>query len=217
MSRQDRLREYFKTRTSQMFAMSYLEVIRDLNAGSCAPGSVKVGDMTVPVITARLSPAELEYFGMQKRPSDGMEPGFRYLDNAETDEIVEICIKMKNGRLLALDLDPLLPVTRRWLAEVVSGSLYGFSFFCKEAKLLMTSFTSPDEEETRWLKRNEKRARYLDENDFPRMLGDSMAHDKKNGVAEKKYFVTIEADEDQCFIGDTSTLVPLENVKDYLY
>ena len=87
MSRQARLREYFKTRTPQMFAMSYLEVIRDLDAGSCAPGSVTVGDLTIPVITARLSPAELEYFGMQKRPSDGMEPGFRYLDNAETDEI----------------------------------------------------------------------------------------------------------------------------------
>ena len=124
---------------------------------------------------------------------------------------------MKNGRLLALDLDPLLPVTRRWLAEAVRGSLYGFSFFCKEAKLLMTSFTAPDDEESSWLARNEKRARYLDENDFPRMLGDSMAHDKMNGVTDKKYFVTIEADEDECFIGERSTLVALENVKDYLY
>ncbi len=217
MNPQKQMREFLEARKSPLFSISYLEKLHRLDTRFCLPGSVKIGPMLVPVIGIHIHPDGLDYFGIRNGPVKNMDHRFRYLDNPEGDEIVQICFHLKSNRQLALNLDPLSPLIRRFLGDVFKVELYGFIFFCLREKVLITSFTSPDAEETGWIERNLKRAKRLRKNDFETIMMDSMLHDDLTGNAERKYYVGEKGTEEECFFNSSAGSVPLERVNEYLF
>ena len=108
--------------------MPYLERASSLDTGLCLPGSIKVEDQIIPVISIHVHTSGLSYFGLGKTPPPEMNRRFRYLDNPQGDEVIQICLHMKNNRQLALNLDPENDLTRRYLREILSSGLFGFVF-----------------------------------------------------------------------------------------
>ena len=217
MNPQEQLHNFFKSRISPLFPIAYLEKLRTLDTGFFLPGSVKIGTLIVPIIAIHVHPDGLDYFGIRKGPYRDMNHRLRYLDNQKKDEIVQICLHMKSNRQLALNLDPLSELTRRYLEQISETGLFGFVFFCEQWKLFLCSYTAPNEEEADWIKRNIKRARRLRKNDFERIMMDSILQDEMTGQTEKKYYIGEKGTVDECFFSPNAGSIPLERVNEYLY
>jgi hypothetical protein len=212
----NKLREILNTGKQPVFSVSYLEKLKTLDTGCCLPGSVKIETLIVPVIAMHVHPKGFEYFGIDKKPWKNMNHRFRYLDNLDGDELVQLCLHFKQNRQLALNLDPCTEITRRFLSDIRVSGLYGFVFLCLAKTLFITSFTAPDDEEIGWFDRNVKRGNQLRRNDFERMLMDAMTNDSLSGQKEKKYYLPGKASVNDCFFNAKSTGVPLTRVNEYL-
>jgi hypothetical protein len=216
MNRQNQLHDFLKSGARPLFSQAFLEKMGGLDTGYCLPGSIMVATLTIPVIAIHVHPADLAYFGFGKKPPEDMNHRFRYLDNPNGDELVQICLHMQQNRQLALNLDPASALTRRYLGDSLKAGLFGFIFFCVSKKLFMTSFTAPDDEETEWIERNTKRAKQLRKNDFEQILMDSRASDTMAGQTGKKYYLAEEGAVAECFFGANSRSVQLDRVNEYL-
>ncbi len=172
----DRLEEITKTRPSQFFGIPYLENLAKLETGFCLPGSMKMGDDLIPIITIHVPDFGLNYFGIKNKPFE-MDHRFRYLDFFR-DELIQICIHLKKNRQLVLSLDPLSAIVREFLKMTLKKQMYGFFFFCKKKSLFLCNFTEPDDEENGWLTRNLKRAKKLKRNNVEEVRMQAMLQDE---------------------------------------
>jgi len=217
MTTYDNIQRLFKKKTVPSFGVPYLERINLLDTGYCLPGSIKLGDLIIPIITIHVHADNLKYFGIRNGKFE-MIHRYRYLDY-ENNELIQIPIRLRLNRELVLNLDPFSSLTRRFMKEIKFRNAFGFFFICKSDKLSVCNFTSPDEEELEWISRNIERALRLEKNSMTDVMDQVVLQNELKGDTQKKYYIFDDDDgsEEDCFINDKTPLIPLDKTDEYIF
>ena len=166
--------------------------------------SIKAYDELVPMLLLRLTPQEIDFFGIGPRDFP-CNRNLRYLDYAD-DEMIEIVLRLKWRRLLHVDMDPGAGDCRRFLELCLKTGSMAAGFYCPESQLLAATCWHWDDDEIGWLDRNHARAKCLKKNNFEAVSKVHHGH--------KKEKICVVTSQEGLFLNQDDHLVPFMKVVD---
>lgn len=121
--------------------------------------SVYVEDFLIPGIFFICPESDIKFFKIMKSPP---EPGmnFRFLE-FKSLSMIEIILYFDFDRQIVLHLNPSTTIVKQFIRECTKQGIISFHFLCAAKNILASSFTSLDEEQMEWAKRNYKRSEKL--------------------------------------------------------
>lgn len=127
--------------------------------------SVMFNEHIVGGVAITCSDTDLKFFGItqKKLPTPGLK--FRMLNWDQKIFLIEIHLYFDKGRTMKLHLNPIDPTVRMLFKLMVEKQMISFTFYLKQADLIISCFTMLEEEDTAWIKRNYELMNRLKSND----------------------------------------------------
>lgn len=209
----EEIAQFIRKTDKHSFTIPFLEAMGRLEEGCCLPGQVIIETVRIPLMVVHVPQIGFNYFGIKRGPFE-LEYNWRYLTDSYDDELVQLNLYLKQGRILVCNLAPEFKAVRRFFREIDTLKHFGIFFYSKTQRLFQCSFCGTDPEEQGWIFRNRPRLEKVTKNNAARAMAASMFQYEEQGK-EAKFYLCADEPEKVCFCVD-NPMVPFSRITEYL-
>ncbi len=194
------------------FSKVFLDELKETKPDECMVGNIIVNKEVLPLICVNLYHKDSQDYGI-KMNFPQYDWRFRYLNDDNKNELIEIGLRFAGNKILSILLDPLDNNCRQFTQLIYQKRNFGIFFYSKDTRLFTGTISFTDGVSQDWLKRNNSRMMMLKVNNFDSVI---KTRTWKRTFNEK--FIVMKRDNSKgLFVTPKDEIIRFEEVNKYLF